>query len=211
MGLASRLQIPLITLVDTPGPSYDRASEERGQGGAIASTMALMAQLSTPTVSVVIGEAGSEGALALGVADRNLMLENATYSAVSQESAGSRTPEVEVSVALTAQECLELGIIDAVVPEPAGGANRNPDEAARLLKEALEEEITALSGRSSKRILRDRYRKFRNMGEFSSHVRAAVGREVAYLQGYVTQGVRLIRRRRRRREALPPAEQDKGE
>ena len=216
MRLASKLQLPLITFVDTPGPYYGRESEERGLGNAIASTMALMAQLPIPTISVVIGEGGSEGALALGVADRILMLENATYSVTSPENASAllyrdypRVQEVAEPLKLTAQDCQELGIIDLIVPEPSEGAHRNPGEAALRLRTALEEELTILKARSIKRVLRDRYRKFRKMGEYSSHLRVAFTQEVGTLQGYVAQGVRLIRRRRPKKDSTPAEEETK--
>jgi acetyl-CoA carboxylase carboxyl transferase alpha subunit len=208
MKLASKLQLPLITFVDTPGPYYGRESEERGLGNAIASTMALMAQLPIPTISVVVGEGGSEGALALEVADRILMLENAMYSVTSPENAAallyrdfSSVQEVTELLRLTAQDCQELGIIDLIVAEPSGGAHRNPEEAALRLKSALEEELAVLKGRSTRRILRDRYRKFRNMGEYSSHFRVAFAQEVSHLQGYVAQKVRRIRRRRPKKDS----------
>ena len=213
MKLASKLQLPLITFVDTPGPYYGRESEERGLGNAIATTMALMAQLPIPTISVVIGGGGSEGALALGVADRILMLENATYSVTSPENAAALlyrdspgAQEMAEPIKLTAQDCQELGIIDLIVTEPSEGAHRNPSEAALGLKTALLEELTVLKARSNRRVLRDRYRKFRRMGEYSSHFRVAFTQEVAQLQGYVAQGVQLIRRRRRRK-APPQLEQ----
>ena len=211
MRLASKLQLPLITLIDTPGPYYGRESEERGLGNAIASTMALMAQLPVPTISVVIGEGGSEGALALGVADRLLMLEKAAYSVTSPENAAAllyrESPDagqVTNPLMLTAQDCLELGIIDAIVAEPPEGAHVNPDETAQRLKAALEAEMAALTARSTKRLLRDRYRKFRKMGEYSSHFRVALAQEVSHLQRSVAHGVRRIRRSRRRRSSPGP-------
>lgn len=216
MKLTAKLQLPLITFVDTPGPYYGRESEERGLGNAIGSTMALMAQLPIPTISVVIGEGGSEGALALGVADRILMLENAIYSVTSPENAAAllylesiNVPELAEPLKLTAQDCQELGMIDLIVPEPSEGAHRNPAEAALRLKIALEEELTVLKARSTKRILKDRYRKFRKMGEYSSHFRVAFTQEVAHLQGYMAQGVRLIRRTRRRKDSTQPEEVEK--
>ena len=209
MRLASKLQLPLITLVDTPGPYYGRESEERGLGNAIASTTALMARLPTPTIAVVIGEGGNEGALALGVADRILMLENAIYSVTSPENAAALlyrdsqgVQKMPTPLKLSAQDCQELGIIDLIVAEPLEGAHRNPGEAALRLKNALEEELTTLMAHSTKRVLRDRYRKFRNMGEYSSHFRVAVTKEVSSLQSYVAHRVRRIRRRRRQ-ESLP--------
>jgi len=217
MNLASKIQIPLITFIDTPGPFYDREAEERGLGNAIASTMALMAQLPIPTISVVIGEGGSEGALALGVADRILMLQNAIYAVTSPENAAavlyrdfSKAPEMAESLKLTAKDCQELDIIDLIVPEPPEGAHSNPEEAARMLKRALEAELAVLNARSVKRILRDRYKKFRKMGEYSSHFRVALSREVSHLQGYLAQGVQLIRRRRLKKDSPPPGEGEKG-
>jgi acetyl-CoA carboxylase carboxyl transferase alpha subunit len=217
MKLASKLQLPLITFVDTPGPYYGRESEERGLGNAIASTMALMAQLPIPTISVVVGEGGSEGALALGVADRILMLENATYSVTSPENAAARlyrdslgAQEMAEPLRLTAEDCHELGIIDLIVPEPSEGAHRNPSAAALRLKTALEEEMTVLKARSTRRVLSDRYRKFRKMGEYSSHFRLAITQEVATLQGYVAQGVRLIRRQRQK-AGSPSSRDGEGE
>jgi len=209
MRLASKLQLPLITLVDTPGPYYGRESEERGLGNAIASTTALMARLPIPTIAVVIGEGGNEGALALGVADRILMLENAVYSVTSPENAASLlyrdsqgVQKIPTPLKLSAQDCQELGIIDLIVAEPSGGAHRNPGEAALRLKNVLEEEMTTLMAYSTKRVLRDRYRKFRNIGEYSSHFRVALTKEVSSLQSYVAHRVRRIRRRRRH-ENLP--------
>ena len=213
MRLASNLQLPLITLVDTPGPYYGRESEERGLGNAIASVTALMARLPTPTISVVIGEGGNEGALALGVADRILMLENAVYSVTSPENAAALlyrdspgVQKVPKPLKLSAQDCYELGIIDLIVAEPSEGAHRDPGEAALILKNVLEEEMTTLMAHSTRRVLRDRYRKFRNMGEYSSHFRVAFTKEVSSLQSYVSHRVRRIRRRRRQ-ESLPQLEE----
>ena len=198
MRLASKLQIPLLTFIDTSGPYYGRESEERGIGNAISATMAQMAQLPVPTISVVIGEGGNEGALAMSVSDRVLMLERAVYNVTSPDVATAmlhreKPPDGErlEAVRLTAHECQELGIVDAVVAEPPEGAHVNPNETARHLKDALEDELAALTARSSKRILSDRRRKFRNMGEYSSHFRVALSREASTLQGYVAQGVRL--------------------
>ena len=200
--LASKFDIPLVTLIDTPGPDESVEAEERGLGNAIAATMALMARLNVPSISVVIGEGGSGGALALGVADRVLMMENAIYSAISPEDAAeliyrdeARADEVAESLRLTAQDCRDLGIIDLVVPEPPGGAHTNPDEAARQLRRSLLHELAELQGISKRRMLKNRYKKFRNMGEYSSHFRAAITREVNALQGLVATGMRRIARR----------------
>ncbi len=204
IGLASKFDIPLITLIDTPGPDASVEAEHHGMGNAIAATMAQMAALEVPSISVVIGEGGSGGAVALGVADRVLMLENAIYSAVTPEDAAgliyqdeARADEAAESLRLTARDCHELGIVDLVVPEPPGGAHANPEEAARQLRRDLLQELAEIQSGSRRRLLRDRYKKFRNIGEYNSHFRAAITREVNALQGLVTTGVKRITRRSR--------------
>ena len=199
LGLASKFGVPVITLIDTPGPNAGVEAEHRGLGNAIAATMARMAALDVPSISVVVGEAGAAGALALGVADRVLMLENATYSAVTPEDAAeliyqddARAAEAAESLRLTARDCREFGIVDLVVPEPPGGAHTNPEEAARQLQRVLLEQLTELQSKSERRLVRDRYKKFRNIGEYSSHFRAAITREANALQGLVTTGVKRI-------------------
>ena len=204
--LAAKFDIPLITLIDTPGPDPSLDAEERGMGHTIATTMAMMAGLEVPSISVVIGEGGSGGALGLGIADRVLMMENAIYSAISPEEAAeliyqdeARADEVAESLRLTAEDCRELGIVDLVVPEPPGGAHTQPEEAARQLRRFLLQELTELQSLSKRRMLSLRYKKFRNIGEYSSHFRAAITREANALQGLVATGVRRIARRGRGR------------
>ena len=126
---AAKFDLPLITLIDTPGPFLGVEAEERGLGRAIATTMAAMSQVEVPSLSVIIGEGGSEGAIALGVADRVLMMENAIYSTISPEGAAelifqdeARADEVAESLKLPAQDCREYGIVDVIVPEPSGAA-----------------------------------------------------------------------------------------
>ena len=209
--LASKFDMPLITLIDTPGPNLSLEAEERGLGNAIATTMALMAGLEVPSISVVIGEGGSAGALALGVADRVLMMENAIYSAISPEEAAelifqdeAKAEEVAESLRLTAQDCRELGIADLVVPEPPGGAHTNPDEAARQLRRTMLQVLSELQSMPKRRMINSRYKKFRKMGEYSSHFSAAITREVNALQGFVASGVRrMARRQRQEPEDLP--------
>lgn len=216
--MALKFQLPLITLIDTPGPQLSIEAEERGLGNAIASTMALMAGLEVPSISAVIGEGGSAGALALGVADRVLMLENAIYSPISPEDAAelmfqdeARASEAAQSLKLTAGDCRELGIIDVVVPEPTGGAHTNPEEAARQLRRVLLQELAELQSRSTRRLVKNRYKKFRNMGEYSSHFRTAITREVTALQGFMASGVRRVTRRRSREDdASPDTEAEAG-
>ena len=220
LGLASKFGVPVITLIDTPGPNAGVEAEHRGLGNAIAATMARMAALDVPSISVVVGEAGAAGALALGVADRVLMLENATYSAVTPEDAAeliyqddARAAEAAESLRLTARDCRELGIVDMVVPEPPGGAHTNPEEAARQLQRVLLEQLTELQSKSGRRLVRDRYKKFRNIGEYSSHFRAAITREANALQGLVTTGVkRIVGRAKPNEEAydVVPGNDDAG-
>ncbi len=203
--LASKFSLPLVTLIDTPGTYLSVEAEERGLGNAIATTMSTMSELKVPTISAIIGEGGSSAALALGVADRVLMLEHSIYSAISPEDAAevmfqdeARADEAAESLRLTARDCLELGIVDMIVPEPRGGAHTNPDEAARQLRRVLLHELTELQNTVTKQMLKRRYKKFRKMGEYSSHFKVAIRREVNALQGLVATGVRRITRRRSR-------------
>ena len=200
--MAAKFDIPLITLIDTPGPYLSLEAEQGGLGNAIAATMARMSELPVPSISVVIGEGGNAGALALGVADRVLMMENAIYSAISPEDAAellyqdeARADEAAALLKLTARDCLSLGIIDVVVPEPPGGSHVSPDDAARQLRRVLLQELMELQTVPQKRLLRDRYRKYRKMGEYSSHFRTAINREADALQSLVATGVRRIARR----------------
>ena len=211
--LASKFDVPLITLIDTPGPETSLEAEERGLGYAIATTIADMAALQAPSIAVVIGEGGSEGALALGVANRVLMMENAIYSVISPEAAAdliyqdeARADEVAESLKMTAQDCKELGIVDLVVQEPPGGAHTNPAEAARQLRRVLLQELAELQAKSRRRILADKYKKYRKMGEYGSHFKAAITREVNSLQGLVVAGAKRIRRRKNKTPEELPAE-----
>ena len=200
--MASRFKLPLISFVDTPGALPSLESEERGLGHTIASTMALLSDLQTPVLSIIIGEGGSEGALALGVADRISMLENAIYSPISPEGAAAllyrdvtKAQEVTSSLKLTAHDCKQLGIIDVVVPEPAAGAHQYPDETANQVQRLLVRELLDVQNIPIKKLLKARYNKYRRMGEYNSHFRAAMIKEVNYLQGQVTKGVKSIRDR----------------
>ena len=209
MNLARKFSLPIITFVDTSGPDLSEAAEQRGLGNTIANTMSLMAGLPAPTISVVIGQAGSGGALALGVADRALMLEHSIYTAVSPEEAAevmyqdaSRVEEVASSMRLTAPDCLDLGIIDRIVPEPRNGAHSDPDEAARMLHRVLVVELAGLQSKSAKRRAKERYAKYRNMGEYSSQIKATIAKEVNTVQNLVRNAMTRILRRRSSEPAL---------
>ena len=196
MNLAAKFSLPIVALVDTDGPDLSEDSEVRGLGNAIANSMALMSGLKPPTISVVIGQAGSGGALALGIADSALMMERAIYTSVTPEEAAeviyqdpSRAEDMADSMRLTARDCMELGIIDRIVPEPADGAHADPDEAARLLERAIVRELAMLQAMPDKRRLSRRYEKYRNMGKYSSRVRATVTREFSAVRGMARAGL----------------------
>lgn len=173
MMLAEKFGRPVVTLLDTPGAYPGMDAEERGQAEAIARNLYEMAQLSVPLVAVCIGEGGSGGALALGVGNRVLMLENAIYSVISPESCAAivwrDSAKAELAAGalkLTAGDLGELGLVDGIVPEPAGGAHEDADAAAEMLGSALDESLKALRGLSPEQLVDDRYRKFRKMGGF---------------------------------------------
>jgi acetyl-CoA carboxylase carboxyl transferase subunit alpha len=173
MQLAAKFGRPIITFLDTPGAYPGQDAEERGQGEAIARNLREMARLSVPVISVCIGEGGSGGALALGVGNRVYMLENAVYSVISPESCAAivwrdsaKADQAAAALKMTAEDLLRLELIDGIIPEPPGGAHENYDEAARLLKEHLVRALDELSGLSRTAVVRDRYDKFRKMGNF---------------------------------------------
>ena len=169
MAIADKLDIPVITLIDTPGAFPGAGAEERGQGGAIARSMQTLFRLRVPVIAVVIGEGSSGGALALGIADRVMMLENSTYSVISPEGGAAilwrdagKSHEAAAAFQPTAANCYRWGIADAVVPEPTGGAHRDHDEAARLLGAYLARalrDLRAMSPAERRRLRRDRYRR----------------------------------------------------
>lgn len=174
MELAERQRFPVVTLVDTPGAYPGVVAEEHGQGGAIAASQAVMARLTVPAVACIIGEGGSGGAIAIAIADRVLMQENAIYSVISPEGCAailwrdaSQARKAAAAFKPDAAHCLELGVIDAVVPEPAGGAHTDRDEAARLLAESLRESLEDLEGIPGDELRRRRRAKFRSLGVFA--------------------------------------------
>ncbi len=174
MELADRHHFPLISLVDIPGAYPGVAAEQHGQGGAIARSQALMARLGVPVVACVIGEGGSGGAIATALADRVLMQENAIYTVISPEGCAAilwrdagEAKKAAAAFKPDAVHCLELGVIDGIVPEPAGGAQVNPDEAARLLGESLQEALEELESSSADELKRRRRAKFRSLGVYA--------------------------------------------
>jgi acetyl-CoA carboxylase carboxyl transferase alpha subunit len=174
MELADKHRFPIVSLVDTPGAYPGVAAEQHGQGGAIAASQAAMARLTVPTVACVIGEGGSGGAIAIALADRVLMMENAIYSVISPEGcamilwrdAGEKR-KAAAAFKLDAAHCLELGVIDGIVREPEGGAQTDPDAAARLLGESLRDALDDLVDVPGDELRHRRRAKFRSLGVFA--------------------------------------------
>jgi acetyl-CoA carboxylase carboxyl transferase subunit alpha len=178
MKLAEKFKRPVMTFIDTPGAFPGIGAEERGQAEAIAMNLMEMSLLKTPILSVVIGEGGSGGALALGVADRLFMLEHSVYSVISPEGCAAilwkkngdlRSEDfarAAESLKLTAQDLLELKIIDGIIPEPLGGAHRDPEGMAKTISEILLRSYEELNAKTQGRLIEDRYKRFRKIGSF---------------------------------------------
>jgi acetyl-CoA carboxylase carboxyl transferase subunit alpha len=177
MQLADKFSKPIVTFIDTPGAYPGLGAEERGQAEAIARNLREMAALRTPVVAVVTGEGGSGGALAIGVANRVLMLEHAIYSVISPEGCaailwgdGAKAPEAAQLMRITAPDLQKAGVIDAVIPEPLGGAHRSWEDTAANLRTALREHLGQLRSLSGDGLVQDRYEKFRRIGVFEETV-----------------------------------------
>ena len=173
MKLAERFSFPVITLIDTPGAYPGLESEERNIGEAIAVNLETMATLRTPIIATVIGEGGSGGAIAIGVADRVLMLENAIYSVISPEGAAAilwkdkaRVKEAAAALNLSAPRLHELGVIDEVIPEPLGGAHKDPQTTAAALKSALVRHLAELVQLPLDALVSARYDRYRGIGRY---------------------------------------------
>ncbi|MGB9628695.1 MAG: acetyl-CoA carboxylase carboxyltransferase subunit alpha [Thermodesulfobacteriota bacterium] len=173
MKMAENFQKPIITLIDTPGAFPGVGAEERGQAEAIARNLRSMVSLRTPILTLVIGEGGSGGALAIGIGDRLLMLEYSIYSVISPEGCaailwkdGKKGEVAAESLKLTARDLHQLGVIDEVIPEPLGGAHRNPQAMSDILKEAVERNLKEIEKMDVDELLKLRYEKFRKMGTF---------------------------------------------
>jgi acetyl-CoA carboxylase carboxyl transferase subunit alpha len=173
MKQAEKFKRPIITFIDTPGAYPGIAAEERGQGEAIARNLLEMSNLTVPVIAIVIGEGGSGGALALGVANKVLMLENAIYSILSPEGYAtilwkdsSRAKEAAEGMKLTSFDLYDFGIIDAVIPEPIGGAHFNKEETFENTKKAIVDELLELTGKTPIELREERIDKYRNFGFF---------------------------------------------
>jgi acetyl-CoA carboxylase carboxyl transferase subunit alpha len=174
MKLAARYHAPVITLIDTPGAYPGLGAEERGQAEALATNILEMAVLATPIVAAVIGEGGSGGALALGVADRVLMFENSVYSVISPEGCAailwkdaSQRERAAEALKLTSADLLSYHIIDEIIPEPLGGAHQDPDAAGEALRESLIRQVAELKKLRPEKLVRRRAEKFAAMGAFT--------------------------------------------
>jgi acetyl-CoA carboxylase carboxyl transferase subunit alpha len=174
MDLADRFGLPVVSLIDTQGAYPGIEAEERGQGWAIAESIQRMVRLRVPAVCAVIGEGGSGGALAIGVGNRVLIQENAWYSVISPEGAASiiwkdagKAPEAAEALKLTAPDLLDLGIVEEVIPEPAGGAHLDPDAAARALGEAVSRHLADLAGLGPDELKAARSARFRALGAYT--------------------------------------------
>ncbi len=174
MRMAARFGAPIITLIDTPGAYPGLGAEERGQAEAIARNLEVMAGLETPIVAVVIGEGGSGGALALALADRVIMLENAIYSVISPEGCAailwndaSQKERAAEALKLTAGDLLTLGLIDEIVPEPAGGAHADPEAAMKALGDVVRRTVKELVKIDTKKLVGPRAKKYMDMGSFT--------------------------------------------
>jgi acetyl-CoA carboxylase carboxyl transferase subunit alpha len=174
MQLAEKFNVPVVIFIDTPGAYPGIGAEERGQAQAIALNLREMTSINVPIVATVIGEGGSGGALGIGVADRVCVLENAYYSVISPEGcaailwkSSAKAPEAAEVLKLNAHQLLKLGIIDEVVPEPLGGAQRDPQRMCQNLKEVVVRNLKQLQSLNKEDLLKARYKKYRSIGSFS--------------------------------------------
>ncbi len=174
MRLAEHFKLPVITLIDTPGAYPGIGAEERGQSEAISRNLLAMAELKTPIVSIVIGEGGSGGALAIGVADRLFMLEYSTYSVISPEGCASilwkkaeKAEEAAEAMGITATRLQELGLIDGIINEPLGGAHRDYDAIAASIAEKIAMALGELSSKDTGSLVTERQDKIRQYGNFT--------------------------------------------
>lgn len=176
MKLAEKYSLPVVCVVDTPAAYPGKVAEERGQAEAIARNLTEMATLEVPIVVVVTGEGGSGGALGIAVGDIVLMLSHAVYSVIPPEGCAAilwrdaaKAPDAADALKITADSLLELGIIDGIIPEPVGGAHRDPDATIAAVKEAILTHVRALKRVSKKKLVERRYTKFARMGRFGKH------------------------------------------
>ena len=199
--LAERFSLPIITLVDSLGPELSLQAEYKGLANSISELISSMIKAETATISVIIGEGGSETGLAFSVSDRILMMQNAIFAPISPEDAArsqlkdsGKIKEIVSSLKLTSTDCLDMGIIDLIIPEPMGGAHASPQEAARLLKIELMKELGSLKKIYPRTLSRRRKKKFRQMGEYSNKFRSTLRTELKIWQSAFSAGVRAFKK-----------------
>jgi acetyl-CoA carboxylase carboxyl transferase subunit alpha len=173
MNMAARFHLPLLTFIDTPGAYPGVGAEERGQSEAIARNLQVMSRLPVPIVCTVIGEGGSGGALAIGVGDRVNILEYSTYSVISPEGCASilwkdagNAEEAAMALGITSKPLKKLGLVDEIIPEPLGGAHKEPDEVADRIAACIERQLDELDGMTSDQLVDKRYQRLMSFGEF---------------------------------------------
>lgn len=173
MRLAEKFHLPILILIDTPGAYPGVGAEERGQAQAIASNLRDMVGITTPIVVTIIGEGGSGGALGVGVADRVCILQHAYYSVISPEGCASilwrnsvKAPEAAEALKITGEYLIKFGVVDEIIPEPIGGAHKDPEQTALNIKDVVLKYIKELSSLSYEKLIENRYNKFRSIGEF---------------------------------------------
>ncbi|HAD37841.1 MAG TPA: acetyl-CoA carboxylase carboxyl transferase subunit alpha, partial [Gammaproteobacteria bacterium] len=175
MKLAEKFGLPIVTLIDTPGAYPGVDAEERGQSEAIARSLSVMIALRVPVITAVIGEGGSGGALAIGVCDRLIMMEYSTYSVISPEGCASilwkspdKAPEAAAAMKITSADLKKLGLVDEIVPEPLGGAHRDPEQAAAHLNASLVRHLEEVSSWTIPELLGKRYERLQSFGQFQN-------------------------------------------
>lgn len=173
MNMAERFSLPIVTLIDTPGAYPGVGAEERGQSEAIAKNILVMSRLKVPIITFVVGEGGSGGALALGVANKVHMLQHAIYSVISPEGCASilmkdasNAPKAAEALKLTSGNALELGVIDSIIEEPEGGAHRSVDETANFIRQCLKDDLAELDAMPREMLREQRMQKFMHMGHY---------------------------------------------
>ena len=199
--LAERFGLPIISLVDSLGPELSLQAEYKGLANSISELISSMTKVEVATISVIIGEGGSETGLSFSVSDRTLMMQNAIFTPISPEDAArsqlkdsGKIKDVVSTLKLTSTDCLQMGIIDYIVPEPVGGAHSSPQEAARLLKIELMKELGSLKKIYPRTLSRRRKKKFRQMGEYSNKFRSTLKSELKIWQSAFTAGVRALKK-----------------
>jgi acetyl-CoA carboxylase carboxyl transferase subunit alpha len=175
MNMAARFHLPLITFIDTPGAYPGVGAEERGQSEAIAKNLQVMSRLPVPVICTIIGEGGSGGALAIGVGDRVNILEYSTYSVISPEGCASilwkdaaNAEEAASALGITSDRLKALGLVDEVIPEPLGGAHKEPGEVAKCIADCIDKQLTLLEKKTTEQLREERYHRLLNFGEFQA-------------------------------------------